>query len=65
MADHSQQFIVDAHGAVLNNDEQEWLKYKAARDNILLVQKLKKQVDYLLKKVLELEERLNEATTKR
>ncbi len=63
--DHSQQFVVDAQGAVLNNDEQAWLRYKAARDSALDVKRLKKQVDFLLKKVLELEERINEATTER
>lgn len=56
MVDTSQQFVADAHGAVLNNDEKAWLTYKAARDQSLAIKNLKKQVEYLLERVRILEE---------
>lgn len=61
----SQQFVVDAHGAVLNNDEQAWLAYKAQRDQAVALAKLQKQVTALTMRVLELEKKLDEATTDR
>jgi lysozyme family protein len=58
MGDASQQFVVDAHGAVLNNDERAWQTYQAQREQALLVRKLQKQVLQLAKRVQQLEERL-------
>lgn len=57
MTDSSQQFVVDAHGAVLNNDEQAWTSYKAQRDLHLTVKKLQKQVAWLMERVQQLEEK--------
>jgi hypothetical protein len=58
MSDASQQFVVDAHGAILNNDEQAWNTYKAQRDQAIAVKNLKKQVAYLLERVRQLEEKI-------
>lgn len=63
--DASQQFVVDAHGAVLNNDEQAWKAYKAQRDQAIALARLQKQITALTLRVLELEKKVNEATTDR
>jgi hypothetical protein len=58
MGDTSQQFVADAHGAILNTDEQAWLAYKSQRDNALLVKTLQKQVAWLMTRVQQLEEKI-------
>jgi hypothetical protein len=65
MIDSSQQFVVDAHGAVLDNDENAWKVYKAQRDNVIEIERLKRRMTILTNLVLELEKRIDEATSNR
>lgn len=50
-------YVVDqSSGAILNNDEEAWLKYKAQRDTAQELKQLKSQVAQLLIRVAQLEE---------
>ncbi len=51
-------YVVDpVSGAILNNDEQAWMRYKAERESAQLLASLQKQVAALTQRVQQLEEK--------
>jgi hypothetical protein len=57
-------YFVNESGAIVNDDELAWMRYKAEREKTKLIMDLKHQVEVLNRRVQELERRLNgEITT--
>jgi hypothetical protein len=57
-------FFVNETGIIINDDELAWMRYKSEREKTKLILDLKKQIDYLNKKMIELERRIDETTSR-
>lgn len=54
-------YVVDPKSnAILNNDEQAWIRYQAERDQVLRLKTLEEQVAVLAKRVMQLEKIIEE-----
>jgi hypothetical protein len=56
-------YFVNEEGAIVNDDELAWMKYKAEREKSRMLVNLVRMVEQLNRRVEELEKQVNEATT--
>lgn len=52
-------YFVNENGAIINDDELAWMKYKAERESVKTIQRLINEVERLNIRVQELERRVN------